>query len=59
MNMWKKPVVIKFKKFNSFLAMTSVAVANSFHFVTDGGESKPLNDFPIISLTVSGFFKYF
>lgn len=32
-------------------AMTSVAVANSFHFVTDGGESKPLNDFPIISLT--------
>ena len=31
-------------------AMTHVASANSFHFVTDGGESKPLADFPIISL---------
>lgn len=31
-------------------AMTTVASANSFHFVTDGGESKQLNDFPIISL---------
>jgi len=30
--------------------MTTVASANSFHFVTDGGESKPLADFPIISL---------
>lgn len=35
---------------SAFKAMTSVAAANSFHFVTDGGESKPLNDFPIISL---------
>lgn len=32
-------------------AMTSIAVANSFHFSSDGGESKPLTDFPIISLT--------
>lgn len=32
-------------------AMTTVASANSFHFVTDGGESKALNDFPIISFT--------
>jgi len=31
-------------------AMTTVASANSFHFVTDGGESKAINDFPIISL---------
>jgi hypothetical protein len=35
---------------SAFKAMTTVASANSFHFVTDGGESKPLNDFPIISL---------
>jgi len=35
---------------SAFKAMTSVAVANSFHFATDGGESKQLNDFPIISL---------
>lgn len=34
-------------------AMTSVAVANSFHFATDGGESKSLNDFPIVSIVVS------
>ncbi|XP_057307318.1 BOS complex subunit ncln-like [Hydractinia symbiolongicarpus] len=31
-------------------AMTNVASANSFHLVTDGGESKAMNDFPIISI---------
>ena len=33
--------------------MTAVASANSFHFVTDTGESQVMADFPIISLQVS------
>merc|ERR1719494_257522 len=31
-------------------ALTTVASANSFHFVSDAGESKPLHDFPIVSI---------
>ncbi|XP_047139555.1 BOS complex subunit ncln isoform X1 [Hydra vulgaris] len=31
-------------------AMTAVASANSFHFLTDAGESQVISDFPIISL---------
>lgn len=30
-------------------ALTTVALINSFHFVTDSPESKPLHDFPIVS----------
>lgn len=31
-------------------ALSSVALINSFHFLTDGGESKALNDFQVVSL---------
>ena len=41
-----------------FTALTTVASANAYHFVSSASESKQLSDFPIISLQVRSIAYY-